>query len=81
MKPSLAVPYYFSETVKHCALACLLFAFKAAMGQACCAKTAMMKYLLLGNGSMRDHIANSENNPETSNKLGFPRLKRNAHFN
>lgn len=47
MKPSLAVPYYFSVTVKHCALACLLFAFRAAEGQACCAKTAMMEYLVL----------------------------------
>lgn len=47
MKPSLAVPYYFSITVKHCALACLLFAFKAAMGQACCAKRAMIKDLVL----------------------------------
>lgn len=47
MKPSLAVPYYFNITVKHCALACLLFAFRAAEGQACCAKTAMMEYLVL----------------------------------
>lgn len=81
MKPSLAVPYYFSVTVKHCALACLLFAFKAAMGQARHVKTATMKYLVLWNVSMRDHIAKSENNPETSNKLGFPKLKKNVHFN
>lgn len=51
------------------------------MGQARHVKTATMKYLVLWNVSMRDHIAKSENNPETSNKLGFPKLKKNVHFN
>jgi len=76
MKPSLALPSYFSLAVKHCALACLLFAFKAAMGQVQCAKTGIMKHLVVRNVNMRYHIANSENNSETSNKSGLGRLKR-----
>lgn len=47
MKTSLALPYYFSLTVQHCASACLLFAFKAAMGQVRCAKTGIMKHLVV----------------------------------
>lgn len=76
MKLSSALPYYFSLTVKHCASACLLFAFKAAMGQIWCAKTGIMKHLVVWNVNVRYHIANSENNFETSNKLGLWRLKK-----
>lgn len=64
MESSLDLPHYFTLAVKYCVLACLLFAFKATLGQVWCTKTWIMKHLVVWNVNAIYHIESSGNSFE-----------------